>query len=83
MGLLKSTISDARAGKSGKKVATEFPSGASTNTRSTMPPMNDQVHTGKMGTGSAKDISQSTRAVKPSHDAFQSKHFSPVDLSPG
>ena len=82
MGLLKSTISDARAGKSGKTLAPEFSSGASAKTLSKTPAMHNQMQTGQTGPGPAKGISQAMHPVKPSHDAFQSKHFSPVDLSP-
>lgn len=81
MGLLKSTISDARAGKSEKTVAPKFSSGASAKTLSKTPPINNQMQTGQTGPGPAKGISQAAHPVKPSHDDFQSKHLSQVDLS--
>lgn len=81
MGLLKSTIADARTGKSGKTSAPEFATGTSVKTPSKTSPVHNQMHTGKTGPVPAKDISPAMHPVKPGHNDFQSKHYAPVDLS--
>lgn len=84
MGLLKSTISDARVSKSSKTMSPVSTSDASAKTHSktthALNPLNNQISAGKTVPAPDSHITQVTQSAKPRNDDLKSRHYSPVEI---